>query len=77
MRERDRGRLGVIELYSKGTRVSRLTPLSGRVLTEYWSENHDKTETLLAFGASRFEACRPLAIESLRLALMPTINQMR
>ncbi|KAF8501786.1 UPF0014-domain-containing protein [Russula emetica] len=39
-------------------------------------ENHDKTETLLAFGASRFEACRPLAIESLRLALMPTINQM-
>ncbi|KAF8498559.1 UPF0014-domain-containing protein [Russula emetica] len=39
-------------------------------------ENHDKTETLLAFGASRFEACRPLAIESLRLALMPTINRM-
>jgi ABC-type iron transport system FetAB permease component len=45
--------------------------------TEYCSENRDKTETLLAFGASRFEACRPLAIESLRLALMPTINQMR
>jgi len=39
-------------------------------------ENHDKTETLLAFGASRFEACRPLAVESLSLALMPTINQM-
>ncbi|KAH9978439.1 UPF0014-domain-containing protein [Russula vinacea] len=39
-------------------------------------ENSDKTETLLAFGASRFEACRPLAVESLSLALMPTINQM-
>jgi Uncharacterised protein family (UPF0014) len=41
------------------------------------SENRDKTETLLAFGASRYEACRPLAVNGLRLALMPTINQMR
>jgi hypothetical protein len=32
---------------------------------------------LLAYGASRFEACRPLAVEALRLALIPTINQMR
>jgi len=39
-------------------------------------ENRDKTETLLAYGASRLEACRPLAVEALRLALMPTINQM-
>jgi len=39
-------------------------------------ENRDKTETLLVFGASRFEACRPLAVEALRLALLPTINQM-
>jgi hypothetical protein len=31
----------------------------------------------LAFGASRGEACRPLAREGLRLALTPTINQMR
>jgi ABC-type iron transport system FetAB permease component len=31
----------------------------------------------LAFGASRFEACRPVAREALRLALTPTINQMR
>jgi len=30
----------------------------------------------LAFGASRFEACRPIAVEGLRLALVPTINQM-
>lgn len=31
----------------------------------------------LAFGASRFEACKPIAIEALRLALTPNINQMR
>jgi len=30
----------------------------------------------LAFGATRFEACRPIATEALRLALLPTINQM-
>ncbi|KAA1476242.1 UPF0014-domain-containing protein [Dentipellis sp. KUC8613] len=39
-------------------------------------ENRDKTETYLAFGASRFEACMPIAKEALRLALTPTINQM-
>jgi hypothetical protein len=43
----------------------------------FYSENRDKTETLLAFGASRFEACRPLAVDALRLALMPIVNQMR
>ena len=42
-----------------------------------YSENRDKTETYLAFGASRFEACRPLAVDALRLSLMPVINQMR
>ena len=39
------------------------------------SEIHNNTETLP--GASRLEARRPLAVEALRLALMPTINQMR
>ena len=39
-------------------------------------ENRDKIEMYLAFGASRFEACKPIAIEGLRLALLPTINQM-
>ena len=76
MRTRDSGSFGVAELYSKGTRVRRLTYHLNVLLTPR-SENRDKTETLLAFGASRFEACRPLAIESLRLALTPTINQMR
>jgi len=39
-------------------------------------ENRDKVQTYLAFGASRFEACRPVAKEALRLALTPTVNQM-
>jgi hypothetical protein len=39
------------------------------------SEIHNTAETLP--GASPLEARRPLAIEALRLGLMPTINQMR
>ena len=41
------------------------------------SENRDKIEIHLAFGASRMEACRPVAKEALRLALTPMISQMR
>ncbi len=41
------------------------------------SENRDKVEMYLAFGASRFEACKPIAKEALRYALTPNINQMR
>ena len=41
------------------------------------SENRDKVEMYLAFGASRFEACKPIAKEALRFALTPNINQMR
>jgi ABC-type iron transport system FetAB permease component len=33
-------------------------------------------ETRLAYGATRFEAARPLAIESIRLALLPVITQL-
>jgi ABC-type iron transport system FetAB permease component len=40
-------------------------------------ENKDKIETCLAFGASRREACTPIARHALRMALMPTVNQMR
>lgn len=43
----------------------------------YYSENRDKTETYLAFGASRLEAVKPIAKEALRLALTPVVNQMR
>ncbi|EJD07030.1 UPF0014-domain-containing protein [Fomitiporia mediterranea MF3/22] len=45
------------------------------VLKEIY-ENRDKVETYLAFGASRLEACQPVAKEALRLALTPPINQM-
>ena len=31
----------------------------------------------LAFGASRWEAGRPVAVEAIRLAMLPTINSMR
>ncbi|WVW78877.1 hypothetical protein I302_100840 [Kwoniella bestiolae CBS 10118] len=41
-----------------------------------FSENRDKVETYLAFGASRFEACKPVGKEALKLALLPTVNQM-
>ena len=42
-----------------------------------FSDNRDKVEMYLAFGASRFEACKPIARDALRLALTPNINQMR
>lgn len=41
------------------------------------SNNRDKVEVYLAYGATRMEACKPIAIEALRLALTPVINQMR
>ncbi len=34
-------------------------------------------EIYLAFGASRMEACKPIAIDALIMALTPPINQMR
>ena len=40
-------------------------------------ENRDKIEIYLAFGATRVEACRPIATQALKLALMPSINSMR
>ncbi len=40
-------------------------------------ENRDKVETYLAFGASRFEACKPVAVEALKLAILPVVNQLR
>ena len=51
--------------------------LPAQHLTTPPSDNQDKVETYLAFGASRFEASLPIAREALRLALTPTINQMR
>ena len=42
-----------------------------------YTENRDKVEIFLAFGATRMEACRPIIIEALRLASTPSINSMR
>ncbi|KAK0233949.1 hypothetical protein IW262DRAFT_124467 [Armillaria fumosa] len=39
-------------------------------------ENREKVEIYLAFGASRMEACKPIAIDALIMALTPPINQM-
>lgn len=39
-------------------------------------ENRDKLETYLAHGSSRMEACMPMAAEALKVALLPTVNQM-
>ncbi|KZS92532.1 UPF0014-domain-containing protein [Sistotremastrum niveocremeum HHB9708] len=58
-----------------GSTISGIVVAVSSVLREL-HENRDKVETYLAFGASRLEACRPIAQEALRLALLPTVNQM-
>jgi len=58
-----------------GSTISGIVVSVTYVLKEF-SENRDKIEMYLAFGASRLEACKPIATEALRLALTPTINQM-
>ncbi|KAI9491336.1 hypothetical protein BDB00DRAFT_833180 [Zychaea mexicana] len=44
-------------------------------LTEL-TENQGRIETYLAYGATRFEASRSIAIDAVRLAMLPTINRM-
>ncbi|KAI9473823.1 MAG: UPF0014 family, partial [Benjaminiella poitrasii] len=39
-------------------------------------QQSDQIETYLSFGASRWEAGRTVAIEAIRLAMLPSINQM-
>ncbi|KAJ8495812.1 hypothetical protein ONZ45_g12682 [Pleurotus djamor] len=58
-----------------GNTVSGIVVSTSYLLREF-DVNRDKVEMYLAFGASRSEACRPIVTEALRLALMPTINQM-
>lgn len=58
-----------------GNTISAIVVAVTYVLKELY-ENRDKIETYLAFGASRFEACKPIASDALRLALTPNINQM-
>ncbi|KAF8072217.1 hypothetical protein FPV67DRAFT_1484432 [Lyophyllum atratum] len=58
-----------------GNTISSIVVCVSFVLREL-QENRDKVEMRLAFGASRMEACKPIAREALRLALTPVINQM-
>ncbi|KIO34424.1 hypothetical protein M407DRAFT_3520 [Tulasnella calospora MUT 4182] len=58
-----------------GNTISSIVVASSFVLREI-QENRDKVETYLVFGATRFEACKPIATEAIRVALLPTINQM-
>ncbi|RIA95841.1 hypothetical protein C1645_756478 [Glomus cerebriforme] len=41
-----------------------------------FSEQKEKIEMYLSYGASRWEAGRPVAVEAIRLAMLPTINSM-
>lgn len=59
-----------------GNTISKLQVSLAYVLDEL-SVNRGKTEAYLGFGASRIEACKPVAKAALRLALAPSINQMR
>ncbi|CAG8516883.1 10942_t:CDS:2 [Cetraspora pellucida] len=43
---------------------------------EQFSEQKEKIEMFLAFGATRWEAGRSVATEAIRLAMLPTINSM-
>lgn len=58
-----------------GNTISAIVVSTTSVLRDV-KENRDKVEMYLAFGGSRFEACKPMATEALRLALTPTLNQM-
>ncbi|KAI8051427.1 UPF0014 family [Syncephalis plumigaleata] len=39
-------------------------------------EHRERIEVQLAFGATRWEAAKPTMVESIRLAMLPTINSM-
>ncbi|KDR68579.1 hypothetical protein GALMADRAFT_231226 [Galerina marginata CBS 339.88] len=58
-----------------GATISGIVVAVSYILKEL-QENRDKTEIYLAFGASRTEACRPIVIQALKIALTPPINSM-
>jgi len=58
-----------------GQSVSGIVVAISFILKEF-QENRDKIEIFLAFGATRMEACKPVAIQALQLAITPTINSM-
>ncbi|ORZ08360.1 UPF0014 family [Absidia repens] len=58
-----------------GNSMSSIAMASERCL-DHVSKHAPVLETRLSYGASRFEAARPLAVESIRLALLPVITQL-
>ncbi|SAM05424.1 hypothetical protein [Absidia glauca] len=58
-----------------GNSMSSIAMATERCL-DHVSKHAPLLETRLAYGATRFEAARPLAIESIRLALLPVITQL-
>jgi len=59
-----------------GNAISALGIAMNAVSKEF-AENRDKIETYLAMGATRFEAVKPVGVEALKTALLPTVNQLR
>jgi ABC-type iron transport system FetAB permease component len=59
-----------------GNSISAIGISWSQVLREF-TQNKDKIEIYLAMGSTRFEAFRPVGMEALKVALLPTINQMR
>ncbi|KAG8799935.1 hypothetical protein FRC16_004069 [Serendipita sp. 398] len=59
-----------------GNTISAIVVSTTSILRDV-KDNRDKVEMYLAFGGSRWEACKPIATDALRLALTPTLNQMR
>ncbi|KAF9484805.1 ABC transporter-like protein [Pholiota conissans] len=58
-----------------GATISAIVVAVSYILKEL-QENKDKVEIYLAFGATRTEACRPIMMQALKLALTPLINSM-
>ncbi|KAF9130623.1 hypothetical protein BGW39_002853 [Mortierella sp. 14UC] len=78
--------MGVDPLHSPKEFIPALGMLLGNTMTaislgldqclSQLSENKERIELYLSMGATRWEACRPIAIEAMRRAMLPTINQM-
>ncbi|KAI9262075.1 UPF0014 family [Sporodiniella umbellata] len=58
-----------------GNAMSGMAVALGSCLTSV-SQHQERMEAHLAFGATRWEAGKRMAIEAIRLSMLPTINQM-
>ena len=58
-----------------GNAISGLSIGTGNVLSQVM-QNGDQIELFLSFGADRHEAMRPILVDAIRTAVMPSINSM-